>query len=329
MPDRAPCGILRGRRALLAAGLGFAAGGAMAQPADYPNRPIRLVVPFAPGGLTDIPARLLAAQMTRTLGQSVVVENRAGATGTIGAELVRAAAPDGYMLLQANAASNAQAPALRRNVGYNPVEDFAPVMLGVVSPFALVVRSDRGIRSMADMVALAHREGRITFGTTGPGGTGHILALMLTQATGATFEPIHFPGDAPAIQEVLAGRLDTHYAAAARPHVEAGRLFPVATTGAERWSIFPDAPTLVELGYRGMDLFGWNGIAAPRGTPADVVERLNAAANLALRDPEVKQRLATIGLEPRGGTAAQFGAFIASEYARYRRIAQEFNLYLD
>ena len=190
---------------------------------EFPNRPIRLVVPFAPGGLTDIPARLVAAHMTRTLGQGVVVENRPGAAGTIGAALVRAAPADGYTLLAANAASNAQAPALRRNVGYNPVEDFAPVMLGVISPFALVVRADRPLRSMDDLIGLARREGRVTFGTTGPGGTGHILALMLTQQTGVTFEPIHFAGDAPAIQEVLAGRLDLHYAAAARPQVEAGR----------------------------------------------------------------------------------------------------------
>jgi tripartite-type tricarboxylate transporter receptor subunit TctC len=287
------------------------------------------VVPFAPGGLTDIPARLIAAHMTRSLGQSVVVENRPGAAGTIGAELVRAAAPDGYTLLAANAASNAQAPALRRNVGYNPVEDFAPVMLCVISPFALVVRADRGLRHMDDLLALARREGRVTFGTTGPGGTGHILALMLSQQTGLAFEPIHFPGDAPAIQEVLAGRLDTHYAAAARPHVEAGRLFPVATTGAERWSVFPEAPTLVELGYRGMDLVGWNGLVAPRFTPAPILGALNVAANLAIHDAEVRTRLAMAGLEPQGGGAGRFGAFIAGEYARYRQIATDFNLFMD
>ncbi|MDB5372175.1 MAG: hypothetical protein JWP04_817 [Belnapia sp.] len=319
------------RRAVLLAAL---ATPALAQspgesPRQFPNRPIRLVVPFAPGGLTDIPARLIAAHMTRSLGQSVVVENRPGAAGTIGAELVRAAAPDGYTLLAANAASNAQAPALRRNVGYNPVEDFAPVMLCVISPFALVVRADRGLRHMDDLLALARREGRVTFGTTGPGGTGHILALMLSQQTGLAFEPIHFPGDAPAIQEVLAGRLDTHYAAAARPHVEAGRLFPVATTGAERWSVFPEAPTLVELGYRGMDLVGWNGLVAPRFTPAPILGALNVAANLAIHDAEVRTRLAMAGLEPQGGGAGRFGAFIAGEYARYRQIATDFNLFMD
>jgi tripartite-type tricarboxylate transporter receptor subunit TctC len=335
LPDRGgreeeamPSRTSMGRRALLSASLGALAGRAVAQQ-DYPNRPLRLVVPFAPGGLTDIPARLLAAHMSRTLGQAVAVENRPGAAGTIGAELVRGAPADGYTLLQANAASNAQAPALRRNVTYNPVENFAPVVLAVISPFALVVRADRPLRSMADLVALARHQGRVTFGTTGPGGTGHILALMLTQATGVTFEPIHFAGDAPAIQEVLAGRLDTHYAAAARPHVEAGRLFPVATTGAERWSIFPEAPTLVELGFKGMDLYGWNGIAAPRATVPEILAKLNAAANLALADAEVRQRLATAGLEPQGGTSARFGVHVANEFARYRRIAQEFNLFMD
>jgi tripartite-type tricarboxylate transporter receptor subunit TctC len=316
--------VLRRRGLLLAPLL---ASPALAQ--DFPNRPIRLVVPFAPGGLTDIPARLMAAHMTRTLGQGVVVENRPGAAGTIGAALVRAAPADGYTLLAANAASNAQAPALRRNIGYNPVEDFAPVMLGVISPFALVVRADRPLRSMDDLIALARREGRVTFGTTGPGGTGHILALMLTQQTGLTFEPIHFAGDAPAIQEVLAGRLDLHYAAAARPQVEAGALFPVATTGAERWSVFPEAPTLVELGFRGMDLVGWNGLVAPRGTPAGIIGALNVAANLAIHDAAVRARLAQVGLEPQGGGAGRFGAFIAGEYARYRQIATEFNLFMD
>jgi tripartite-type tricarboxylate transporter receptor subunit TctC len=305
------------------------AGPALAQGADWPQKPIRLVVPFAPGGLTDIPARLLAASMTRRLGQGVVVDNRPGAAGTIGAELVRTAPADGYTLLQANAASNAQAPALRRNVGYDPVQDFAPVMLAVVSPFALVVRADRSLRSMEDLVALARREGRITFGTTGPGGTGHILALMLSQQTGLNFEPIHFAGDAPAIQEVLAGRLDVHYAAAAKPHVEAGRLFPLATTGSRRWSIFPDTPTLVELGYRGMDLVCWNGIVAPRGTPPAIIARLNQAATESLAEPEMRARLATAGLEPEGGTPEHFGRWIAAEFARYRRIVTEFNLAME
>ena len=315
------------RRGLLLAPLTTVAAPALAL--EFPNRPIRLVVPFAPGGLTDIPARLVAAHMSRTLGQPVLVENRPGAAGTIGAALVRAAPADGHTLLAANAASNAQAPALRRSIGYDPVEDFAPIMLSVVSPFALVVRADRPLRSMDDLIGLARREGRVTFGTTGPGGTGHILALMLTQQTGATFEPIHFPGDAPAIQEVLAGRLDTHYAAAARPQVEAGALFPVATTGSTRWSVFPEAPTLVELGFRGMDLVGWNGLVAPRGTPAGIIGALNVAANLAIHDAEVRARLAQVGLEPQGGGAGRFGAFIAGEYARYRQIATEFNLAMD
>ena len=324
MPRAALC-----RRNLLAATLAAgAAGGAGAQ-SGWPSRAIRLVVPFAPGGLTDIPARLVAAHMSRTLGQPVAVENRAGATGTIGADAVSKAVADGHTLLQANAASNAQAPALRRNVTYNPLEDFTAVALCVISPFALVVRADRPLRSMEDMVALARREGRVTFGTTGPGGTGHIFALMLTKATGVTFEPIHFPGDGPAIQEVLAGRLDMHYAAAARPHVEAGRLRVVATTGADRWSIFPEAPTLLELGFRGADLYGWNGIAGPRGLPASVVARLNAAANEALRDAEIRARLAAAGLEPQGGTAGRFAEHIAAEYARYKRIGEEFNLIMD
>ena len=322
--------VLRRRFLLAAAALasGAAAGGARAE-AEWPSRPLRLVVPFAPGGLTDIPARLVAAHMSRTLGQPVAVENRPGATGTIGADAVRLAAPDGYTLLQANAASNAQAPALCRNVAYDPVSDFTAVALCVVSPFALVVRADRPLRSMDDMVALARREGRVTFGTTGPGGTCHILALMLSRTTGVTFEPIHFPGDGPAIQEVLAGRLDMHYAAAARPHVEAGRLRVVATTGAERWSVFPEAPTLVELGFKGADLYGWNGIAGPRGLPPAVVAKLNEAANAALRDPEIRARLAAAGLEPQGGTPERFAAHIAAEYARYRRIGQEFNLLMD
>jgi tripartite-type tricarboxylate transporter receptor subunit TctC len=300
---------------------------AQGQPAaSWPNRPIRLVVPSPPDHLIDIPARLVASHMTRTLGQSVVVENH---PGTIGADLVRGAAPDGYTLLAANAASNAQAPALRRNPGYDPSEDFAPVMLCVTSPFVLVVRADRPLRTMDDLVALARREGRTTFGTTGPGRTGQILALMLTQQTGVTFEPIQYPGDASAIEEVLAGKLDTYYAAAARPHVEAGRLHPVATTGADRWSVFPWAPTLVELGYRGMDLVCWNGIVAPRRTPVPIIGALNVAANLAIHDPEVRGQLAAAGLEPQGGGAARFGAFIAGEYVRYRQIAIDFNLTID
>ena len=336
MPSRAPP-PQRHRRSLFGAAAAAAsaafAGAARAQttaaPADYPNRPVRLVVPWAPGGLTDIPARLLAAGMTRRLNQPVVVENRPGATGTVGTALVRGSPPDGYALFYANAASHAQAPALRRNVPYDPVADFAPVVLAVVSPFAIVVRPDRGLRGVPDLVALARREGRATFGTTGPGGTGHLLALLLSRATGAVFEPVHFNGDAPAIQEVLAGRLDMHYAAAVRAQVEAGQLHVAATTGAARWSLFPDAPTLLEAGIPGTDLQGWNGIVAPAGTPPGVVARLNAAAVAALAEPETRDRLAVVGLEPAGGPPDRFAAHIAAEFARYRRIGQEFGIALD
>ena len=304
------------------------AGEAKAQPAltGYPRRPIRLVVPWAPGGLTDIPARLLAAGMSTRLGQTVFVENRAGAAGTIGSASTLVLPADGYTLAVANAASHAQAPALRRNVPYDPVNDFAPVVLAVISPFAIVVRPDRGLHRLADLVALARREGRVTFGTTGFGGTGHLLALLLSRATGVTFEPLHFNGDTPAIQEVLAGRLDVHYAAAVRSQVEGGLLHVVATTGTARWSLFPEAPTLLEAGIPGTDLQGWNGIVAPAGTPADIVAQLNAAAVSTLAEPETIARLLAVGLEPSGGPPERFGAYIAAEFARYRRLKEEFGI---
>lgn len=319
------------RRDFLTATLLLAAGTGRGQPAstDWPNRPIRLVVPVTPGGLTDIPARLLAAHMSRTLGQQVVVENRPGASGTIASDLVRKLPPDGYALLYCTAASHAQSPAFRRNVPYNPVTDFMPVARAVVSPFAILCRAGRPERTMEELLATARREGRLTFGTTGPASTGHIFALQIAGAKGVAVEPIHFGGDSPAIQEVLAGRLDLHYAAAARQYVEAGLLRALATTGANRWDVFPDAPTLLELGVPDSDLSGWNGILAPVGTPAEVVAKLNAAVGLALADAEVTQRLAAVGLTPHPTTAAGFGAFMADEFARYQAIAANFNLHLD
>ncbi|MGE0801310.1 MAG: Bug family tripartite tricarboxylate transporter substrate binding protein [Lautropia sp.] len=298
---------------------------------DFPVKPIRMIVPTAPGGLTDIPARIIAERMRSGLNQqSVIVENRAGAGGIIGAEAVKHAPADGYTLLYAQAPVLSYLPALAKKLPYDIFDDFDPVMLAVRAPLAIVVRGDSAYRSVSDLVqASRKRPGGLNYGTAGIGTASHLVGLMLAGEAGVPMTAVHNRGDAPALQDLLAGSVDFYMAGAVREQVAEGRLRALAVTGMDRWFVFPDAPTVKEAGYPGVEIYAYSGIMVPKKTPADVVARLSKAANDALSDSTVRERLQALGFDVRGGPPQDFARFLTGEVERYRQVGARNNLVLD
>ncbi|MCC7484238.1 MAG: tripartite tricarboxylate transporter substrate binding protein [Burkholderiales bacterium] len=297
---------------------------------EYPTRPIRAVVPAAAGGITDVAVRALGGRMRDTLRQTVVVDNRGGAGGLIGGEIVKNAGPDGYTLLYGHAAMLTFLPALKRNMPYQVMEDFAPIALCVRTPFAVVVRADAPFTMVRQMIDAARsRPKGITYGTAGVGNGSHLLGLMLAREAGGKMLAIHFKGDGPALVDLLAGQVDFYTAGNVRHYVDAGRLRVLAVTGANRWFVFPGAPTLAEAGLKGVELYGFSGFLGPKGTPSAVVNRVNASANQALKDPKVRETLTAAGYEMIGGSPAEFRAFMQREIDRVRKVGADNNLVID
>lgn len=297
----------------------------------FPSRPLRFIVPAPPGGITDVPARVIADRMREHLNnQTLVVDNRSGAGGIVGAVIAKQARPDGYTLFYAHAAVLAFLPALMPKLPYRILEDFEPVIHTVRSPMACVVKADGPFRSVQDMIEAAKsRPKGLTYGTAGNGNASHLLGLMLGKDAKVSLTPIHHRGDSPAVQDLIAGQIDFFTAGAIKPQVDSGRLRVLATTGARRWFTFPDAPTFQELGFPGVELYGFSGVMAPRGTPAAVMQRVNRAANEALKDATVRERLMNIGFEIIGGKPEDFRRFLTREIDRYKRIGAENNLVIE
>ncbi len=298
---------------------------------SFPTRSLRFIVPAPPGGITDIPARVIADRMREYLNdQTLVVDNRSGAGGIVGSVIAKQARPDGYTLFYAHAAALAFLPALMPKLPYRILEEFEPIILTVRSPMACVVRADGPFRSVRDMIETAKsRPKGLNYGTAGNGNASHLLGLMLAKDANVPLTPIHHRGDSPAIQDLIAGQIDFFTAGAIKPYVDSGRLRVLATTGAQRWFTFPDAPTFRELGFPGVELYGFSGILAPKGTPAAVKQRVNRAANEALKDATVRERLMNIGFEMIGGEPGDFQRFLTREINRYQRIGAENNLVLE
>ena len=307
------------RRLLLGAGLAapfITRAQASASPSGFPERPIRYVVPFAPGATNDNVARTMARALLPRLGQSVVVENKAGAGGAIGARFVAEAKPDGHVLLNASASNLTIAPHLGA-VGYDPLKSFAPVALAGEA-FALVtVNPDLPIRSIADLVAYGRKHpGELNYASPGIGSVAQLRAALLADEGG--FEAVHvpFPGSAPAATSVIAGDCHILIDPVCAPHVEAGRLRALAVVGATRWDAFPDVPTIGELGL-GQEWpgSGWFAMFAPAGTPAPVVARLNQAFNESLAEPEVDAALKRLGLRPEALSPEELARQVARDHA--------------
>jgi tripartite-type tricarboxylate transporter receptor subunit TctC len=305
-------------------------GAALAQTADnYPDRPIKVVVPAAAGGVTDTPARVVTNRMRDTLGQSFVVENQGGAGGILGSESVKRAPPDGYTLLYVNAATHGLLPALKKSMPYDALRDFVPIVMAVRAPLAIVVRSEAPYKTLADLVKQASSQSKpLNYGSPGPGNTSHLIGLMLAQASKTPMQAVHYRGEAPIIQDLISGQVDFAASNIIRTHVEAGTLRVLATTGEKRWFAFPDAPTLGELGYP-VEYYAWSGFVAPAGTPQVVVDRINKSANVALADQDVIKALTANGFEIVGGPPETFAKAMNAYITDVSEIGRKNNLVID
>jgi tripartite-type tricarboxylate transporter receptor subunit TctC len=304
-------------------------GAAQAQSTDpYPDRPIKVVVPAAAGGVTDTPARLVTNRMRDSIGQTFVVENQGGAGGILATETVKRATPDGYTLLYVNAATHGLLPALKKSLSYDALKDFVPIVMAVRAPLAIAVRAGSPYKSLADLVKGSGDGKSLNYGSPGPGNTSHLIGIMLSQTSKAPMQAIHYRGEAPMIQDLISGQVDFAASNIIRGHVEAGTLRVLATTGEKRWFAFPDAPTLKELGYP-VEYYAWSGLVAPAGTPQAVVDRVNASANVALADAEVVKALTANGFEIVGGKPEMFAKAMSAYISDVGEIGRKNNLAID
>ena len=309
--------------ALCALALTAGAAGAVAQ--GYPNKPVRLVVPFPPGGPLDSVGRQIAQKLTEAWGQPVVVDNRPGAGGNIGADLVAKSAPDGYTVVMGALSTHAVNPSLYPSMPYDAVRDFAPITLVAVTPNVLVVNPSLPVNSVQELVAYARaRPGKLSFGSGSNGSAGHLAGELFKVDAGVEMVHIPFKGGAPATQALLAGDTQLMFdnLANAMPQVKAGKLRALAVTTAQRSKLAPELPTMAEAGLPGFDISTWFGLLAPAGTPPGVVARWNADVTRILDAPEMRERLAAQGAEAAPTTPAAFAQFIAAELAKYARIVK-------
>jgi tripartite-type tricarboxylate transporter receptor subunit TctC len=297
--------------------------------AAYPDRPIKLVVAFPAGGTTDIVARVLAEYAGRRLGQQMIVENRPGAGGNIGTELVARAAPDGYTLSLCTIGTCAINSRVYPKLSYDIVRDFAPVVLGGHVVNVLAVHPAVAAKTVRELVALAKaKPNALTYASSGYGGSPHLSAELLKDITNVEITHVPYKGSAPAIVDLRGGQVDMFFdnAPSILPHVKAGALRALATTGTRRHKALPDVPTMVEAGFPGFVIQPWWGVIAPAKTPKAVIDTLNRAFNEALKDPAVIKRFDEVGLEIAGGTPEQLAATIQSETARWGKLVRERNI---
>lgn len=298
---------------------------------DWPNRPIRLIVPFPPAGGTDVISREIAAKLGG-IGWNLVVDNRPGAGGNIGLDAVAKAAPDGYTLGMGQAANLAINPALYPRMPYDPLRDLALVTTVASQPNVLVVAKGAPWRTVAELVAAAKaKRGGLTAGNAGSGTVGHLAGEMFARRVGVEFVSVPYRGAGPAVTDLLAGRVDLFFAnpLAVKGNLESGDLRAIAVTSAARMRSLPDVPTIAESGHKGFEAVNWTGLVAPARTPAPVVARLNEEVRKALRQEAVVARLADEGSEPMGSTPEEFRAFLAAEHAKWGKVVRDARVQLD
>jgi tripartite-type tricarboxylate transporter receptor subunit TctC len=306
--------------------LALAAAAPFAAAQAWPARPIRLVVPYAPGGPVDLSARLVAAKLQDALGQPVVPDNRPGAGGNIGVDLVAKSPPDGYTLVMSAIATLAINPSLYPSLPYDPIRDLRHITLLVQVPNVLIVANDLPAKNVKELIALAReRPGKLDFGSGSTGSTGHLAGEMFKMMTGTFMVHIPYKGSAPAMADMMAGRINLMFdnLASALPSIKAGKVRALATTTRTRSSFLPDLPTLDESGLKGFDMTTWWGVSAPAKTPQPVVDRLSAEILKAMDSPDLKERLRSMGSEaPAIRTPEQFTAFVASELKTYTALVK-------
>ena len=305
---------------LIVAAFVLAQAGAAHAQANYPNRPIQLVVTVPPGGAADLIARVIGAKLSDALGQQVVINNRAGAGGTTAAAQVAKSPADGYTLLLNTIATHGIGPHIYANLQYDPVKDFEPVILVAKLPLIMVVNAELPLRSVADVIALAKaKPGELTFSSSGAGGAPHLAGEMFKSFTGTAVQHIPYRGSGPAVIDLIAGRITMMFDATPSllPNITAGKLRPIAAASPQRHRLLPDVPSFAELGYPGMDIALWYGIAVPGGTPPPIVQRLNAELAKIVDMPDVRKNLSEQGADLQGGSTEDFATFMRNESARW------------
>ena len=301
------------------------AGSAFAQ-GSYPTHPVTMVVGFAPGGGTDTVARIIAKNLSESLGQQVVVENKAGAGGNIATEYVARAAPDGYTILLGSVGSLAVAPHAIANLGYNPLRDFAPITMAVVFSNVLVVQASMPVQTLADFVKLAKdKPGTVTFGSSGILGAGHLAGELLKMRADIDMVHVPYKGGGPAMQGMLGGQVNSIFATpvSSGGQIKAGKIRAIATTGPKRAALLPEVPTVAESGYPGFEAMNWYAYLAPAKTPKDIVERLQRDLVKALNDPAVAELLHQQGLEPSPSSPAELARYMEREYETWGKVVKQ------
>ncbi len=300
------------------------AGGAMGQ--DFPNKPIRLIVPFPPGGSTDIVARIIAPTLAQELGQPVVIENRSGATGLVGSELVARAKPDGYTLLMATTSTHSISPHLMKTMPFDAVKDFVPVSNAALLPLILVVHPSVRANSVEELMALAKaKPGNLAYAWSGSGSSLHLAGVLLTTMGSVDLLHVPYKGAAPAVADLLGGQVSAMFDTipSSLPHMKSGRLRGLAVTSTKRSPVIPDVPTVAESGLPGYEVVPWAGLLAPAGTPKEIVARLNEAMVKVLKLAETKERFLSQGAEPAPSTPEQFGALVKAEYEKWGKVVKD------
>jgi tripartite-type tricarboxylate transporter receptor subunit TctC len=306
------------------------AGGALAQ--SYPSKPIRIVVPFPPGGATDIIARAVGADLTRQWAQPVAIENRAGAGGNLGADQVAKSAPDGYTLVMATVGTHAINMSLYSKMPYDTVRDFSPVSLVAAVPNILVVHPSVPVKSVKELIDLARsKPGTLNYASSGNGTSIHLSGELFKTMTGVQMTHIPYNGSGPAVASLLGGQTNLMFdnMPSALPHVKAGKLRALAVTTPRRAAVVPDLPTIAESGLPGFDASSWFGLLGPAGVPRDIVGKLSSAVIAGLQAPEMRERLSSQGADPIGSTPDQFAAHIQSEIAKWAKVVKASGAKLD
>ena len=310
------------KRTLCAIGATLAMTSAMAA---WPDKPVTLIVPFPPGGSSDMIARTLSTKLTEKFGNAFIVENRAGAGGTVGATVAKRAAPDGYTIFVSSLGPFVIAPHLIKNSGYDALKDFEYITVAVQAPNVLTVPANSPHKSFADVIAFHKANpGKMTFASAGNGTSDHLTAELFWQQTGTSGIHVPYKGGAPALADLLGGQVEATFMNinTGITNIKAGKLRALAITSAKRSPLLPDVPSMEELGINGVTVYSWQAVAAPKGLPADIKAKLHQAIVAALNDPATKTKLLDLGFEIVGNTPEQFTAFQASEFARWKRVIE-------
>ena len=311
------------KKLLIALSLGLAAAAAQAQ--SWPSKPVTLLVPFPPGGSTDMIARSLGPQLQKQLGGTFIVDNKAGAGGTVGAAIAKRAAPDGYTIFVSSLGPFVIGPHLNKNLAYDPLKDFDYITVAVQAPNVLAVPASSPHKSLADVLAfLKANPGKMTFASAGNGTSDHLTAELFWQETGTTGLHIPYKGGAPAMTDLLGGQVEATFMNinTGLPQIRDGKLRALAITSSKRSPLLPEVPTMEESGFKGVTVYSWQAFAAPKGLPADIKAKLHDALVAGLNDPQVKPRLLDLGFEIVGNSPEQFTEFQASEFARWKKVIE-------